>query len=275
MNDTADILSRILRHKETEIGLRKSRLGTGEIRARAKAMSSPRDFIGALRRSENAGRAAVIAEMKKASPSKGVIRQNFSPAEIADSYAKAEASCLSVLTDVTFFQGSDEYIEQARSVCSLPVLRKDFMIDPYQIWESRALGADCILLIVAALSDAQLSQLASLALELDMAVLVEVHDAEELDRSLILELPLIGINNRNLKTFDITLHTTLDLLSSIPDDRMVITESGIQTVDDVALMRRHKVNGFLVGEACMRVADPGQKIRELFFSEFPEPANMA
>lgn len=275
MTDTADILSRILRHKETEIGLRKSRLGTVEIRARARAMSSPRDFTGALRRTDNAGRAAVIAEIKKASPSKGVIRPNFAPAEIADSYAKAGASCLSVLTDVTFFQGSDEYIEQARSVCSLPVLRKEFMIDPYQIWESRALGADCILLIVAALSDAQLSQLAGLALELDMAVLVEVHDAAELERGLILELPLIGINNRSLKTFDTTLHTTLDLLPFIPADRMVITESGIHTVDDVALMRRHKVNGFLIGEACMRVADPGQKIRELFFRDFPAPADMA
>jgi len=274
MNDTADILTRILRHKEKEISLRKSRLGTGEVRARARTMPPPRDFTGALRSSCNAGRAAIIAEIKKASPSQGVIRQNYSPAEIADSYAKAGASCLSVLTDTAFFQGSDEHLEQARSACSLPVLRKDFMIDPYQVWESRALGADCILLIVAALSDAQMSQLAGLAVELDMAVLLEVHDAADLERSLGLELPLLGINNRNLKTFETTLHTTLDLLPTIPEDRMVITESGIHTVEDVALMRRHQVNGFLIGEACMRVADPGQKIRELFFCDIAAPAEL-
>jgi len=267
MTDKENILATILRHKEQEIDLRKGRVGIDEIRARACAKPAPRDFTGALRRSDSVGRAAVIAEIKKASPSRGVIRQDFAPAEIADSYAKAGASCLSVLTDRDFFQGADEYVEQVRSVCSLPVLRKDFMIDPYQIWESRAIGADCILLIVAALSDAQLSQLAGLAVELKMAVLVEVHDAAELERSLKLELPLVGINNRNLTTFDTTLHTTLDLLPSIPENRMVITESGIRTADDVALMRRHKVNGFLVGEACMRVADPGQKIRELFFSD--------
>ncbi|MGM0594160.1 MAG: indole-3-glycerol phosphate synthase TrpC, partial [Pseudomonadota bacterium] len=207
---------------------------------------------------------AVIAEVKRASPSKGVIREKFVPAEIAQSYEKGGAACLSVLTDIDFFQGSDEYLQQARAACTLPVIRKDFIVDPYQVYEARVIGADCILLIAACLSDAQMQQLSALATELAMDVLVEVHDGEELQRTLPLGLPLVGINNRNLRTFEVSLDTTLELLAQIPEGRIVVTESGIHTPEDVALMRSHQVNTFLVGEAFMRADEPGQKLAELF-----------
>jgi indole-3-glycerol phosphate synthase len=210
---------------------------------------------------------AVIAEIKKASPSKGVIRENFNPAEIAKSYEKGGAACLSVLTDKQYFQGSPEYLKQARAACKLPVLRKDFMIDPYQVYEARAMGADCILLIVAALELAQMKALEELSHDLGMAVLVEVHDADELQLALKLETPLIGINNRNLRTFDVTLQTTLDLLKLMPEDRFVVTESGIFTPEDVSLMMSNHVNAFLVGEAFMRQPDPGVELARVFASQ--------
>ena len=223
-----------------------------------------RGFVEAIKARINSGESAVIAEIKKASPSKGVMRDNFKPAEIAVSYENGGASCLSVLTDIDFFQGCDEYLQQARSACSLPVLRKDFMIDAYQVYEARAMGADCILLIVAVLDDAQLSELAELAHQLGMDVLVEVHDAEELQRALHLNTTLVGINNRDLRTFETSLQTTLSLLATIPDDRIVVTESGIHTPADVALMRDNNVHAFLVGEAFMRVDEPGEKLKALF-----------
>jgi len=207
---------------------------------------------------------AVIAEIKKASPSKGVIRENFDPVAIARSYEKGGATCLSVLTDVDFFQGADAYLQQAREACTLPVIRKDFIIDPYQVYEARTIGADCVLLIVAALSDAQLQELSQLAEQVGLDVLVEVHDEAELHRALKLNTPLIGINNRNLRTFDVSLQTTIDLLPLIPDDRIVVTESAIHTPQDVNFMRKHNVNAFLVGEAFMRADDPGVKLAELF-----------
>jgi len=265
MSGKADILVRILRHKEEEVALRKVRVPPEDIRARAEATPAPRDFLGALLRARDAGRPAVIAEIKKASPSKGVIRPDFTPADIARSYAAAGASCLSVLTDIDFFQGADAYVEQARAVCELPVLRKDFMIDTYQIAESRAIGADCVLLIVGALADEQLRVLAEESIVQGLTVLAEVHDLAELERALEFDFPLIGINNRDLRTFQTNLSTTLDLLPRIPGDRMVVTESGIHTPADVEAMRAGGVHGFLVGEACMRVPDPGQKIAELFF----------
>jgi len=207
----------------------------------------------------------VIAEIKKASPSKGLLREDFHPADIAKSYEEGGAACLSVLTDADFFQGHEDYLKQARAACSLPVIRKDFIIDPYQVYEARAMGADCILLIVAALGDVMLLELSQLADQLGMDVLVEVHDAQELQRALSLPLKLIGINNRNLRSFDTSLQTTIDLLADIGDDRIVVTESGIHSVDDVKLMRDHKVNAFLVGEAFMRADDPGQQLKSLFF----------
>ncbi len=264
MNDTPDILNKIIQRKTEEIIDRMARVSLQEQVERAREGSSIRGFVDHIVQTIQTGRAAVIAEIKKASPSKGVMRENFQPAEIAISYEKGGASCLSVLTDIDFFQGSDAYLQQARQACSLPVLRKDFIIDPYQVYEARAIGADCILLIVAALSDAQLNELASLAMQLNMDVLVEVHDAEELVRALSLELPLIGINNRNLRSFDTSLDTTLSLLAQIPDDRIVVTESGIHTPADVARMRAHNVNAFLVGEAFMKAEEPGEKLRELF-----------
>ena len=259
-----DILNKILATKTTEISLAKEQLSLEEIKNAALLQSKPRDFIGSIRAKIANGQTAVIAEIKKASPSKGVIRADFNPAEIANSYETGGAACLSVLTDVEYFQGSAEYLKQARAACSLPVLRKDFMIDVYQVYEARAMGADCILLIVAALNLHQMRELEDIAVKLGMAVLVEVHNAEELAQALQLKTPLIGINNRNLRTFDVTLQTTLDLLDRLPKDRIVVTESGIFTADDVKLMREHNVHTFLVGEAFMRQAEPGVELAKIF-----------
>ncbi len=264
MTDTPDILKRILKRKAEEIAEASAKVGFNAVREKAGQASPVRGFVDAMRGRLAAKQPAVIAEVKKASPSKGVLRENFDPAAIAVSYAQGGAACLSVLTDRDFFQGSPEYLKQARAACDLPVLRKDFMMDPYQVYEARAMGADCILLIVAALDDGQMSELAGLAGELGMDVLVEVHDAAELERALKLSLPMVGINNRNLRTFETTLQTTLDLLQRIPDDRIVVTESGILAPEDVALMRSHGVHSFLVGEAFMRADDPGARLRELF-----------
>ena len=265
MTKTPDILQKILDRKAEEVAERKARVSEAELESRLAAASPVRGFVAAIEDAIETGRAAVIAEIKKASPSKGVMREHFVPAEIAATYARHGASCLSVLTDIDFFQGSDEYLQQARAACALPVIRKDFMIDPYQVYEARAMGADCILLIVAALSDSRLAELSDLASQLRLDVLVEVHDRDELERALMLDNPLVGINNRNLRTFATSLQTTLDLLEDIPDDRIVVTESGIHTRADVELMRDNAVNAFLVGEAFMREADPGAKLAELFF----------
>jgi indole-3-glycerol phosphate synthase len=252
------ILERIVAAKRAEVIAAKKRLP--DVEAQARQASKVRDFVGALR----AKRPAVIAEIKRASPSKGVLRADFDPAAIAKSYELGGAACMSVLTDREFFQGSPEHLTMARSACSLPALRKDFVIDPYQVFESRVLGADCILLIAACLEGPQMRELERLAHELDMAVLVEVHDAAELERALELKTPLIGVNNRNLRTFETRLETTLELLPRIPQDRIVITESGILGPADVARMREHGVHTFLVGEAFMRARDPGAALRELF-----------
>jgi indole-3-glycerol phosphate synthase len=259
-----DILTRILATKSREIAVAKDATPLGDMRARAEAAPAPRDFVGALRSAIAAGRSAVIAEIKKASPSKGVLRPIFDPAAIAGRYEAGGAACLSVLTDRDFFQGSPEHLIAARAACSLPALRKDFMLDEYQVLESRALGADCILLIVAALDDERLRALESVAHALGMGVLVEVHDESELTRALRLTTPLIGINNRNLRTFDVSLGTTLDLLPRIPADRLVVTESGILSATDVTRMRSRGVHAFLVGEAFMRAADPGAALAALF-----------
>ncbi len=264
MADTPDILKRILQRKAEEIEERSAQVSLGALNSRIEQAPAIRGFAGALQSRIAAGQAGVIAEIKRASPSKGVIREDFKPAEIAVSYERGGAACLSVLTDIDFFQGGDEYLQQARAACELPVIRKDFIIDAYQVYEARALGADCILLIVAALDDAQLAELTGLAHQLKMDVLVEVHDAEELERALPLGTRLVGINNRDLRTFDTTLQTTLNLLDSIPEDRIVVTESGIHAREDVALMRVNGVNAFLVGEAFMRADDPGEKLKELF-----------
>lgn len=268
MSNTPDILKKIVNRKLEEVEERRALVSLTDMKRRverAKLTLAPRSFVYALQRKIQAGQAAVISEIKKASPSKGVIREHFVPAEIAVSYEKGGAACLSVLTDVDFFQGSDEYLKQARGACSLPVLRKEFIIDPYQVYEARGMGADCILLIVACLTDEQLKTLSALAIKLEMDVLVEVHDEEELYRALLLDLPMIGINNRNLRTFETSLQTTIDLLKHIPDDVLVVTESGIHTKEDVSLMQQHNVNAFLVGEAFMRVDEPGEKLAELFF----------
>lgn len=264
-----DILKKILARKAVQVAERSADYSLSEVQAAAAAMnqqSPARGFEAALRSKVQAGDAAVIAEVKKASPSKGVIREDFVPADIAASYAAGGAACLSVLTDVDFFQGADEYLQQARAACQLPVLRKDFTIDPWQVFEARALGADAILLIVSALSDTQLSELSAAAVEAKIDVLVEVHDAEELQRALQLPNKLIGINNRNLRTFETALSTTTDLLNAVPDDVLLVTESGIHTRADVELMRSHDVHTFLVGEAFMRAAEPGEKLQTLFFS---------
>lgn len=265
MNDRQDILRVILQRKTEELAGRAEHETLRQISERAQRASSPRGFASALQSRVARSRPAVIAEIKKASPSKGVIRENFDPDAIAKSYAGAGAACLSVLTDRDFFQGADEYLQQARAACDLPVLRKDFVIDPYQVYEARALGADCILLIVAGLGDAMLAELFGLAKHLGMDALVEVHDREELERALQIDADLIGINNRNLRTFETSLQTTLDLLDMVDNDALLVTESGIHTRDDVALMRQHGVHAFLVGEAFMRADDPGAKLKELFF----------
>ncbi len=276
----SDILEKILATKREEIAATQVLTPLARMRAQAEAAPAPRDFVGALRAKLAAGKPAVIAEIKKASPSKGVIRPDFRPAEIASSYEAGGAACLSVLTDEQYFQGSAEYLQAARAACALPVLRKDFIVDPYQVYEARAMGADCILLIVAAFAPSpskgegggeggafdlrQMQALEALAMELGMAVLVESHDAAELEAALTLKTPLMGINNRNLRTFEVSLDTTLDLLPKIGSERIVVTESGILAPVDVARMREHQVNAFLVGGAVMGAGDPGAELARLF-----------
>ncbi|UTW44403.1 indole-3-glycerol phosphate synthase TrpC [bacterium SCSIO 12696] len=263
--DTPTILKKIVARKHEEVAARLAVTSLAEMRSRAAEQSSARGFVVALESKLATGQSAVIAEVKKASPSKGVIRPDFDPAQIARSYEQYGAACLSVLTDIDFFQGADEYLVSARNSAGLPVLRKDFTVDPFQVVEARALGADCILLIAACLSDQQMSDLNGLAHEVGLDVLVEVHNAEECERALTLENRLLGINNRDLHTFDTSLNTTFDLLAMIPDDKVVVTESGIHTAADVEAMREHQINAFLVGEAFMRAKEPGEKLAELFF----------
>jgi len=264
----SDILNQIVAVKHDEVAAAKKRLPFADTRRDAESRVLTRDFGGSLRAKIAAGQAAVIAEIKKASPSKGVIRADFIPADIAQSYAegdgKVSAACLSVLTDRQFFQGQPDYLKQARASCQLPVLRKDFMVDPYQIYESRSMGADCVLLIAACLEDGAMAEMEQIARSLDMAVLVEVHDGKELERALKLKTPLVGINNRNLRSFEVSLQTTLDLQKEVPADRLLVTESGILAPDDVRLMRDAGVHAFLVGEAFMRAKDPGQALARLF-----------
>lgn len=260
----SDILSKIVAVKHDEVAESKRQKPLAAVRMDAESRLQTRDFVGAMQRKIAAGRPAVIAEVKKASPSKGVLRADFIPADIAQSYAEFGAACLSVLTDRQFFQGQPEFLKQARASCALPVLRKDFMVDPYQVYESRVMGADCILLIAACLDDAQMADMEALALSLDMAVLVEVHDGAELDRALRLKTPLIGINNRNLKTFEVDLNITLSLLARVPEGRLLVTESGITTSADVQRLRAAGVQAFLVGEAFMRAEEPGVALSELF-----------
>ncbi|MFZ2309779.1 MAG: indole-3-glycerol phosphate synthase TrpC [Rhodoferax sp.] len=260
----SDILDKIVAVKREEVAAASKRKSLTVVRADAESRVLTRDFVGALKAKIAAGKPAVIAEIKKASPSKGVLRADFIPADIAQSYAEHGAACLSVLTDAQFFQGEVDYLKQARASCQLPVLRKDFMVDPYQIYESRAMGADAVLLIAACLDDAQMKDMEAIARSLDMAVLVEVHDGAELERALKLKTPLIGINNRNLKTFEVTLDTTLSLKAQVPDDRLLVTESGILSRDDVLRMGAAGVNAFLVGEAFMRAPDPGEALAALF-----------
>ena len=261
-----DILHRILQRKAEEVAARSASVPLRELSARAADAPAVRGFAAALEAKIMSGLPAVIAEVKKASPSKGVIRAEFDPAAIARSYQAGGAACLSVLTDVDFFQGADAYLQQARAACALPVLRKDFVIDAYQLYEARVLGADCILLIVAALDDARLAELCTLALELGMDVLVEVHDIDQLERALQVPAPLLGINNRNLRTFEVSLDTTIGLRDAVPRDRILVTESGILAPADVARMRAVAVEAFLVGEAFMRDPDPGAALQRLFFS---------
>jgi indole-3-glycerol phosphate synthase len=260
----SDILDKIVAVKHQEVAAALARKPLAAMRADAESRVLTRDFVGAMRAKIAAGLPAVIAEVKKASPSKGILRPDFIPADIAQSYAEHGAACLSVLTDQQFFQGSIDYLKQARASCDLPVLRKDFMVDAYQVYEARAMGADCILLIAACLDDAQMKSLEALAMSLDMAVLVEVHDRAELDRALKLKTPLLGINNRNLKTFEVSLDATLGMLKDVPADRLLVTESGITTAADVQRMRTAGVQAFLVGEAFMRADDPGQALAQLF-----------
>ena len=264
----SDILNKIVQTKHEEVALRKRAVSLTSVRADAQSRVLTRDFEGALRRKIAAGQAAVIAEVKKASPSKGLLREDFIPADIAQSYAfgdgKISAACLSVLTDVQYFQGSTDFLKQARASCDLPVLRKDFMIDAYQVYEARAMGADAVLLIAACLDDAQMADFEALALGLNMAVLVEVHDRAECERALRLKTPLLGVNNRNLHTFDVSLDTTLSIMADVGEQRLLISESGITTRDDVLRLRRAGVQGFLVGEAFMRAPEPGEALAELF-----------
>ena len=264
-NHTPDILQKILARKIQEIDAACAKLSVSELSARAADALPVRGFFAALQEKITQGNPAVIAEIKKASPSKGVLRAQFDPEAIAQSYMQGGAACLSVLTDRDFFQGAPEYLIKVRASCALPVLRKDFIIDPYQVYEARAWGADCILLIVAALGDPQLHELAALAHHLNMEVLIEAHDAEELERALLVATPLIGINNRNLRSFETSLETTLNLRDRVPKDRLLITESGIQTGADVKKMRDHGIQAFLVGEAFMRAEDPGEALKELMF----------
>ena len=260
----SDILDRIVAVKRDEISLARRKRDLASLRRDAEQLGGLRDFLGSLRGKIAAGHAGVIAEVKKASPSKGVLRADFVPQAIAESYERHGAAALSVLTDAQFFQGSPAYLEQARAACALPVLRKDFMVDAYQVFEARAMGADCILLIAACLDDALMADLEAQAQALGMAVLVEVHDGAELDRALRLKTPLVGINNRNLRTFEVTLQTTLDLLTQVPADRLLLTESGILARADVQRMRDAQVHAFLVGEAFMRAPDPGVALADLF-----------
>ena len=260
----SDILDKIVAVKREEIAAARAERSYASLRADAEVLGGQRDFTGAVRTRVAAGRSAVIAEVKKASPSKGVLREHFVPAEIATSYERGGAACLSVLTDERFFQGSALYLQQARAACALPVLRKDFIVDPYQVVQARAMGADCLLLIAACLDDAQMADLEAEAQALGLAVLVEVHDRAELERALRLRTPLVGINNRNLRTFEVTLDTTLGMLADVPADRLLVTESGILGRADVQRMREHGVFAFLVGETFMRAADPGAALTELF-----------
>ena len=260
----SDILDKIVAVKREEMAVARALHSEAALRELVAVQSAPRGFAAALRAKVAAGLPAVIAEIKKASPSKGVIREHFVPAEIAASYARHGAACLSVLTDERFFQGHADYLRQARAACALPVLRKDFMIDPYQVLEARAMGADCILLIAACLSDAQMAELEACAMDLALDVLVEVHNGDELDRALRLKTPLLGINNRNLRSFEVTLDTTLGLLPRVPADRLLVTESGISGRADVQRMRAADVHAFLVGEAFMRASDPGVALSALF-----------
>jgi len=262
--ETPTILKKILDRKREEIAERSATVSLEQLKQQAALASAPRGFAAAMTAKIAVGESAVIAEIKKASPSKGVIRENFDPAAIAASYADGGAACLSVLTDVDFFQGADKYLQQARDACHLPVIRKDFIIDQYQIYEARAMGADCILLIVSALAEKQLADLHDLAISLGMDVLIEVHDAAELSIALKLDNPMVGINNRNLHSFEVSLDNTYQLLEKIPDNRIVITESGIHSREDVAAMRQQKVNAFLVGEAFMRSEEPGDRLSEMF-----------
>jgi len=266
MTNTPDILLKILATKRQEIAERSAKKSLNALMEDAKNASKIRPFVGALRASVAAGKPAIISEIKKASPSKGVMRANFIPDEIAKSYQQGGASCLSVLTDKDYFQGSEAYLQEARQACTLPVLRKDFTIDPYQVYEARTIDADCILLIVSALEDTQMAELYALATELGMDALIEVHDEQELERALKIDAPLVGINNRNLRTFETDLNTTIRMLDLIPDDKLIVTESGIHTLEDVALMRDHQVNTFLVGEAFMRADNPGTELQKLFFN---------
>ena len=261
---SSDILKRIVEVKRDEIRAARAQRDAVSLRRDAESLGGVRDFVGSMRAKVAAGQAAVIAEIKKASPSKGVLREHFVPAEIAESYQRGGAACLSVLTDVQFFQGATAYLEQARAACTLPVLRKDFMVDAYQVFEARAMGADCILLIAACLDDAEMADLEAQAHALGMAVLVEVHDGFELDRALSLKTTLVGINNRNLRTFEVTLDTTLGLLKNVPADRLLVTESGVLARADVERMRAADVSAFLVGEAFMRATDPGRALADLF-----------
>ncbi|HBC57381.1 MAG TPA: indole-3-glycerol phosphate synthase TrpC [Gammaproteobacteria bacterium] len=261
----SDILTKILARKRQEVDESLNETSLSQMQSLADKTPPPRSLVAAMNATLSAGQPAVIAEVKRASPSKGLLREDFNPTEIAHSYAEAGATALSVLTDKDFFQGSAEALREARAACSLPVLRKDFIIDAYQIYESRYLGADCVLLIVSALSVEELTEFAQLAKRLSLDVLVEVHDKTELDIALTLDLPLIGINNRNLHTFETSLQTTIELLADIPQEKIVVTESGIHQKSDVALMQSHGVNAFLVGEAFMRASDPGSCLRQLFY----------
>ncbi|MBD3754430.1 MAG: indole-3-glycerol phosphate synthase TrpC [Gammaproteobacteria bacterium] len=266
MSKTPDILKKIIFRKLEEIQEGCDRIPLREMKQKALMMSTTptRGFVDALQAKLDAGQSAVIAEIKKASPSKGILRDPFDPVAIAKSYEAHGAACLSVLTDRDFFQGSNEYLMAVKEAVNLPIIRKDFIVDDYQVYEARAIGADCILLIAAAIGDAQMYELTQTALQLGMDVLIEVHNEEEMERALKLPLPMIGINNRDLHTFEVSLETTLRMLEMIPDERIVVTESGILTPADVAVMREHKVNSFLVGEAFMRAPEPGEKLAELF-----------